>query len=172
MTRTLGIGLSVLVAVFAGCGKAPSPAHSAPEGAPASPAAQTLAADPRTGTAQAFWSEFRRAVRADDRAKLLALVRFPFTTRGQLDDDPIVPYDQSRFWDVYARLLSQDTGLAMEPETVRQYIEEQEQPPPYALGGGQTEPVGEDAVEFYAGPLTFQKIEGRWYWVSAYEELQ
>src|SRR5688500_13271637 len=164
------IGWIVLMGTLVGgCGEKLSQAAPDSRIAAAAMSDPLPAADARSENVQLFWQEFRGAVLADDRTALLSRVRFPFTTRGQSDDDPVISHDQPGFWEVYARLMAQDVGLS-QPQTVRQLIENHPQPPPIALGGGKTAAVTEDAGEFHAGPLSFEKIGGRWYWVSAFEE--
>jgi hypothetical protein len=165
--------VAFLVMSLAGCDKAPpqtsvsqeSPAATAQ--VPAAPAAPTLS--PQVEPPAAFWSRFRTAVLSDDRAALQSMVRFPFKTRGVSDDDPVVSHDQAAFWDIYARVLAQDTGYG-QGQTERQHIESNAQLPSEALGDGKTEPVKDDATQFRVGALEFEKSGDKWYWVSAYLE--
>src|SRR4051794_17201423 len=46
---------------------------------------------------EAFWAEYRVAALSGDTARLLPLVEFPFTTRGPMDDDPIVKHGRAEF---------------------------------------------------------------------------
>lgn len=63
-----------------------------------------------------FWPAFRRAVMEQDTATILQLTHFPFETRGESDDDPVVRYEQADFLRLYPLLLSQPTGLSPESE--------------------------------------------------------
>ncbi len=121
-------------------------------------------------SAQLFWNTFRTAALANDRAALLAITRFPFTTRGATDADPAVSHDQAAFEQLLPSILEQDSGLSAEPQTVRQYIERHPELPTIATGAGQSMPVTANATQFSAGPLSFAKVGDRWYWVSAYLE--
>ncbi|QHT66450.1 hypothetical protein GXP67_07160 [Rhodocytophaga rosea] len=63
-----------------------------------------------------FWPAFRRAVMEQDTATILRLTHFPFETRGESDDDPVVRYEQADFLRLYPLLFSQPTGLNSEGE--------------------------------------------------------
>jgi hypothetical protein len=90
-----------------------------------------------------FWTNFRGAVLSGDQGAVAALVKFPFETRGQLDDAPVLTHDRDAFPGVLEKLLSQDPGLTPEPSTMRQLIEANETAPAGALdAGGQSARVG------------------------------
>jgi hypothetical protein len=61
-----------------------------------------------------FWPAFRRAVMEKDTATVLQFTHFPFETRGESDEDPVVYYEQADFLRLYPLLLSQPTGLSPE----------------------------------------------------------
>ena len=161
-------GLLPLMLLLVACDRKVTPAPAAPETS-AAPQQQT-AAEEAAQSAQQFWAKYRAAVLAGDGAALQEIVRFPFVTRGATDDDPSIPHDAAAFAGLLPKILAQDTGLTKDGETVRDYIERHPELPPISTGGGQSVPVEADAVQFVAGPLSFEKIGNRWYWVSAYLE--
>ncbi|HEU5137664.1 MAG TPA: hypothetical protein VFU13_21150 [Steroidobacteraceae bacterium] len=157
-----------LMLLLVACDRQVAPA--APE--PGKPAQTPEQAAPVAAaqTPQEFWSGFRVAALADDRASLQDIARFPFVTRGTTDDDANISHDEAAFAGLIPKIFAQDTGLSSEGETVRQYIERHPELPPIATGGGQSVPVEQGATQFAAGPLNFEKVGNRWYWVSAYLE--
>ena len=161
-------GLLPLMLLLVACDRQPAP--TSPE--PGTPTATSEQAAPvaATQSAQEFWSSFRVAALAEDRAALKEIARFPFVTRGTTDDDSNISHDEAAFAELLPRILSQDTGLSSGGETVRQYIERHPELPPIAIGGGQSASVEANATQFAAGPLNFEKTGNRWYWVSAYLE--
>lgn len=55
-----------------------------------------------------FWSEFREAVEENDVEDLLELTNFPFETRGELDSDPVIKYNEKQMKKVLPLLLKQE----------------------------------------------------------------
>jgi hypothetical protein len=53
---------------------------------------------------QAFWSEFRAAVKADDRTKIASLTAFPFKTKGEGDGADVQKHDKDSFLKILAGL--------------------------------------------------------------------
>jgi hypothetical protein len=157
-------GLLLLMLSLAACDRPVTPAPTEAE----KPTA--IATEAATQTPQQFWSEFRAAAIAADSAALQKLARFPFVTRGATDDDPSISHDEAAFAELLPKILAQDTGLSKEGETVRQYLDSHPELPAIATGAGQSVPMGADATQFVAGPLSFEKIGNRWLWVSAYLE--
>jgi hypothetical protein len=161
-------GLLLLMLTLVSCDRQVAPVPAAAEKLAAT---QTQPAPAQaTQSPQQFWSTFRAAVLAGDRPALQEIARFPFVTRGASDDDPTVPHDAATFDALLPQILAQDTGMTKEGETVRDYIERHPDLPPIAAGGGKSAPVEAGAAQFVAGPLTFEKVGKRWYWVSAYLE--
>lgn len=159
-------GLLLLTLSLAACGERTSSTT-----APATPPDARVAATPTTSqTAQQFWVGFRSAVATNDSAALTGMARFPFVTRGVSDDDPKVPHDEAAFAALLPKILAQDTGLGAQPETVSAFVARHADPPPIAVGGGQFAPVPDDATQFSAGPLEFEKSGEKWLWASAYLE--
>jgi len=161
-------GLLLLMVSLVACDRQVTSAPTEPV-KPAAAQEQTAPAA-ATQSPQEFWSEFRVAALADDRAALQKLARFPFVTRGTTDDDSSISHDEVAFAELVAKVFAQDTGLSKGGETVRAYLERHTELPPIAVGGGQSVPVEANAAQFSAGPLNFEKIGDRWYWVSAYLE--
>ena len=161
-------GLLLLMVLLAACDRQVT---SAPTG-PAKPAATQSQTAPEAATQspQQFWSEFRVAALAGDSAGLKTIARFPFVTRGTTDDDPAVSHDAAAFAELLPKILAEDTGLSKDGETVREFVERHAELPAIPAGGGQSAPVDANATQFSAGPLNFEKIGNRWYWVSAYLE--
>ena len=161
-------GLLPLMLLLVACDRQATPAP--PE--PGKPAASQDQAAPAAATqsAQEFWSEFRVAARAGELTALQKIARFPFVTRGTTDDDSSTSHDEAGFAELLPKILAQDTGLSSTGETVREYIERHPEIPAIAAGAGQSVPVEPNATQFVAGPLTFEKLGDRWYWVSAYLE--
>ena len=161
-------GLLPLLLLLVACDRQVTPAPPEP-GKPVAPQEQAAPAA-ATQSAQEFWSQFRVAALAGELTALQKIARFPFVTRGTTDDDSSTSHDEADFAGLLPKILAQDTGLSSAGETVREYIERHPDLPAVAAGGGQSVPVEANATQFAAGPLTFEKIGNRWYWVSAYLE--
>ncbi len=161
-------GILPLMLLLVACDRQVTPASPEPGKPVATP--EQAASEAATQSPQEFWSSFRVAALAEDGAALKGIARFPFLTRGTTDDESSISHDEPAFAELLPKILAQDTGLSSEGETVRQYIERHPELPPIATGGGQSAPVEVNATQFTAGPLSFEKIGDRWYWVSAYLE--
>lgn len=108
---------------------------------------------------QEFWSDFRSAVLADDKNKILSMTKFPFKTRGVSDDDPVVSHDKASFIRILPRLLDQDTGISVEPETMRDLIKRTIKVP--------KDKVNNDAWH-RIGDICFENEKGIWSFTFAY----
>lgn len=106
----------------------------------------------------AFWADFRQAVVRRDRGSIVAMTRFPFRTRGEMDESPEKACDRAGFERILDSLLSQDAGLSREPEPMSDYVRRLERAPAGAVQG--------DLAR--VGPFEFQRIDGRWLWVKSY----
>ena len=156
-------------AVAAGALAPDSPVGTTAPVAPVAPVAPGAAAEPadaQDAAARAalavFWTRFRTAALAGDPAAVAALARFPFRTRGEMDDDPTRTHDRAAFAALLPRLLAQDPGLAAEPETVRDLIARTAVLPADALDA--------DGRRARLGPLVFERAagEGGWRLAMAY----
>lgn len=115
----------------------------------------------RHADAAAFWRDFRGATLSDDVARVMHLTKFPFSTTGELDDDPVAKHGRAAFPALFNRLLLQHerprpgVSIAMR-ELIRQTV---------ALG----EPhFNGDEEHFHVGAFYFGKEGGRWQLLEAY----
>src|SRR5688500_19366240 len=60
--------------------------------------------------AEAFWAEYRAAALSGVTVRLLPLAEFPFTTRGPMDEDPVVKHGREELPALLRCLLSQWDG--------------------------------------------------------------
>ncbi len=106
--------------------------------------------------AAAFWRDFREATLANDTRRVMQLTKFPFTTTGELDDDPVARHGRAAFPALFGRLLRQrerpSPGVTL---TMRELIRRRR-----VLGH-----TGED---FHVGAFYFGKEDGRWRLLEAY----
>ena len=102
-----------------------APADAGASLAPPAPIEQPAAAPAdAAGDAQAFWTEFRAAAVARDTARLKALTRFPFTTRGSMDWHPVIEHRAEEFGPLILTLLEKEEIISVdEVLTQRQLIE-------------------------------------------------
>lgn len=107
-----------------------------------------------------FWADFRAAVLANDAAAVAALTRFPFTTRGPLDRDPVQRHDAAAFGRLLQRLLNQDPGLTREPQTMTDLIRRTANVSAGNVQGNQAR----------VGQFVFEKVDGTWMFTQAYIE--
>lgn len=110
-----------------------------------------------SGEFAAFWPVFRRAVLSKDTLTVLQMTQFPFETRGELDEDPVVKYKQADFLRVYHVLLGQWTGLSIsgkEFDLIRTTTN--------------TESIQPTADWARVGAMEFRKINGQWKLAFAY----
>jgi hypothetical protein len=94
-----------------------------------------------------FWASFRAAALADDRDAIVAMSRFPFAVKGQLDDEPAELVDAAEFRRRLPDLLLQDVGISPQPQPMLEYIERTEHP---AQAGAEAVQVGQ--FEFVLQP--------------------
>jgi len=177
LSRSVHVVASTLLVVLVGCGLLGlgACARASPEAAPAETVAARSAPAPAVPPRRAqtplapgesragrdfgaFWVDFRAAVVRRDRGSIAAMARFPFRTRGELDESPEKECDRAGFDRILDSLLSQDVGLSREPESMRDYIGRLERAPAGAAQG--------DAAR--VGQFEFRRIEGRWLWVKSY----
>lgn len=136
----------------------PAP-RSAPVETPAPKSSPVALAD-----AEAFWAEYRAAALSGDTARLLPLVQFPFTTRGPMDDDPVVKHGREEFPALFARLLAQWDGMGMQnAQTERQLLEKTTR-----LAPGEVE-LSKDGW-FRVGTFEFRRVDGGWKVVHAFTD--
>lgn len=109
------------------------------------------------GSAAAFWEGFRTAVRANDRAAIASMTRFPFIVRwGNADgNDPSITYDRSSFQRELERLLS--LRMAGEERTMAQIVDATSRIPDADVSSG----------TFMAGSFEFRLVGGNWRWTAA-----
>lgn len=72
-------------------------------------AAATMTTDPAE-----FWTAFQAAAASGEASQIASFVDFPFQTRGMMDDDPLVEYDEAQFAVLVPGLLKADPGLNKE----------------------------------------------------------
>jgi hypothetical protein len=82
-----------------------------------------------------YWRELRPALLAANAESVARLTKFPFTVRGELDDDPVRAIERPAFPAILRRLLAQDVGLSPEPEPLSRYLKRIETVPPSAVTG-------------------------------------
>lgn len=111
--------------------------------------------------AAAFWRDFRGAVLSNDIARVIRLTKFPFSTTGELDDDPVAKHGRGAFPAVFTRLLRQrerpSPGVSL---TMRELIRQTR-----VLGARNFN--GEEE-HFHVGAFYFGKEGGRWRLLEAY----
>ena len=114
---------------------------------------------------QAFWDQFRAAVRQKDKAGIAALTSFPFTTRGPLDRDPTIRHSRVWFLKSIDGLLAQKhyryDGPKLQPFTMRELIEEKQTITEKDLSGSN---------RVWIEDFVFDKRRGRWLFTFAYTE--
>jgi hypothetical protein len=81
-----------------------------------------------------FWRELRPALLAANAESVARLTKFPFTVRGELDDDPVRAIERPAFPGL-RQLLAQDVGLSPEPESLSRYLKRVDTVPPRAIAG-------------------------------------
>lgn len=149
-------GLSLLVSSITwGCAKEPTPgrettavlAPAKPQTAPATakPAAPPATVEPvSAATARAavkhtdfasYWQEMRAALLSGSAEAVAPLAAFPFTVRGEMDDDPVRHVERAAFPTILRQLLAQDVGLSPEPEPLSKYLNRMTTVPPGAVSG-------------------------------------
>ncbi len=156
--------------------KARGPASHRPLGCPLSRAAAVMAALLWCSSARAenatasttashgpesrvdgFWNGFRTAVRANDRAAIARMTRFPFVVRwGNADDnDPSLTFDRSTFPREVDRLLS--LKMPGEKRTMAQVVD----------GTSRIADADVSSGTFMVGSFEFRLVDGNWRWTAA-----
>lgn len=105
-----------------------------------------------------FWTHFRDAVSARDTAAVLALTDLPFSTRGEMDDDPWIPRDSAAVVAIMDSLLNTDPGLGKESTMRSMVLATDTTSLARAVAGG----------ERRVGSFVFAARDGRWRFVKAY----
>jgi hypothetical protein len=105
-----------------------------------------------------YWRELRPALLAANAESVARLTKFPFTVRGELDDDPVRAIERPAFPAILRQLLAQDVGLSPEPEPLSHYLKRVDTVPPSAVAGATARVAG---MQFALGP------DG-WRFVGAY----
>jgi hypothetical protein len=113
---------------------------------------------------QEFWDTFRRAVIDNDYSKIKSLTIFPLETRGEMDSDPIVKYDEKEFEKVIRAYLLQETYLLNEEGSITQLEEIKRTITP------ETSHTSENEVRI--GNLVFEKRDEEWKLVFAYLNIR
>ena len=70
---------------------------------------------------KAFWGDFREAVLSRDMTEIKKYVYLPLETRGPLDSDPTIAYDENKFDAVFSAFLDDDMNYV---ETNLVFIEQ------------------------------------------------
>ena len=117
-------------------------------------------AETATKDFQSFWTEFRQAIKANDKDKVASMTRFPFKTRGQTDSDPVKSHTKESFMKIWDKILEADPGLSPETDTMRRYVERKATITSKDLGSGK----GSARV----GTFVFEKVQGKWLFTMAY----
>lgn len=120
------------------------------------------AIDPRRETVfRFFWVEFRNAVLDNDVATIKSLTRFPFETKGPLEDDPKKKFVAREFDLLWPRLLETDPhSWGPLRDSMKELIARREEPSVEEIS---TEPSGQVQV----GVFVFRKIKNRWMFTRA-----
>lgn len=141
------------------------PAKLPPLATPNSPSGSAVVRPAETSLATAnqtdfnsYWRELRSALLAANAESVARLTKFPFTVRGELDDDPVRAIERPAFPAMLRQLLAQDVGLSPEPEPLSHYLKRVETVPPSAVAGATARVAG---MQFALGP------DG-WRFVGAY----
>jgi hypothetical protein len=118
------------------------PAKSSPTIAPNPPSrsvgvrpAENAVATAKQTDFNSYWRELRPALLAANAESVARLTRFPFTVRGELDDDPMQSIERPAFPSILGQLLAQDVGLSPEPEPLSRYLKRVDTVPPSAVTG-------------------------------------
>ena len=103
-----------------------------------------------------FWSAFKKAVESENYQTILELSTIPFTTRGSMDDDPLIALDQTAFLANINAILSTDPGITTTPTTQAKLV-------------SQTKILEDKGGGFVrVGDLVFNKVNGQWKFTRAY----
>lgn len=111
-----------------------------------------------------FWAEFRSFVLAKDFSQLKVLSKFPLKTRGPLDSDPVVQFDQAKFSVLMKNYFNQMSG--QDPNNLKEtefdLIRKTQNP--------NMQDMNEKKTEFRIGNAVFQKRKGKWFLTFLYLE--
>lgn len=120
------------------------------------------AVDPRRDTVfRFFWVEFRQAVLDNDVSKIKSLTRFPFETKGPLEDDRTKKVISREFDLLWPRLLETDPhSWGPLRDSMKELIARRDEPRVEEIS---TEPKGEVQI----GVFVFRKIKNRWLFTRA-----
>jgi hypothetical protein len=166
MARLLATVAAITTFVgLAGCSKGGDAGGVATTDSPIGQSAATSPPQPDMVAAQGesferFWMVFRQAVLAGDKDRVASMTRFPFETRGTMDDDPVKTHDRASFLRILDRLLADDAGTTAASETMRQYIERTTTLTERNVAPGDT--------EARVGNFGFARLGGRWLFTRAY----
>lgn len=153
--------MSLLVATSA-CGTSEQASSSAADSSAVvtQSAASTTpsAATPADTSLATFWTHFRDAIAAHDTASVLALTDRPFSTRGEMDDDPWIPRDSAAVVAILDSLLATDPGLGKESTMRAMVLATDTASLARQVAGG----------ELRVGSFVFAVRDGRWRFVKAY----
>lgn len=107
-----------------------------------------------------FWKIFRQAILNSDTNQIITMTKFPFQTRGPLDDDPTIEYNKQKFLHVFQAFLNQSNGMDLEGTTELESIKKT------------TTPNKTDIVNDYAriGDLVFNKTKKGWKLVFIFKQ--
>lgn len=118
--------------------------------------------DPLRGSVfRLFWVDFRQAVLDNDVSTVKSLTRFPFETKGPLEEDKRRKFLAKEFDVLWPRLLETDPhSWGPLRDSMKELIGRREEPVVEEIA---TEPTGKIKV----GSFEFQKIKNRWYFTRA-----
>ena len=122
--------------------------------------ANCRSASPPAEDFSTFWNAFRTAALADMVDQVASMTRFPLEVRGPDDTDPVVTRTQDSFAGLLVHVMSQDSGVRAEAETVRQFLERT-----HDLAEPHLEPDGRAAR---VGDFVFERVGDRWMLVRVY----
>ncbi len=106
----------------------------------------------------AFYSQFRTAAIKKDWSTLKTLTQFPFETRGELDGDPIIKYNEAQFSKAMDVFMNQYAGLDMEGSSELNILEKTK-----------TVPKSDQQADYVrVSNLEFRKTKTGWKFAFAY----
>lgn len=162
------ITLATLTLVLLACGgKEPTPEKTQPviKESTAKKPAETSENQPTAATEEvgiqdfnAFYSQFRTAAIKKDWTTLKTLTQFPFETRGELDGDPIIKYNETQFSKAMDVFMNQYAGLDMEGSSELNILEKTKTVPK----------SDQQADNVRVSNLEFRKTKTGWKFAFAY----
>ena len=111
---------------------------------------------------QKFWTEFRPAIKANDKENVASMTNFPFKSRGGSDSDTIKTHTKESFLKIWDQMLKSDPGLSAEADTMRRFVDRKETITAKDVGSGK------GSVRI--GDFVFEKIQGKWLFTMAFLE--